>query len=516
MKIKQGITAASAALLVALLGMVPAASAATGEPVATTYFKEDFSRGQTIVPQSSLQGLRDQTTDMGRKISALSFNQGKVYVGYGDYTANTGPIDLYSYDGVTGAANFELKIPTESVEHFPEINGKLYAPYIDPKAPWTSKVGYATNAGGSWQLNEPVTMIHNYDMASTNGTNLFMAGSIQEGGKFYAAIWYSADGKTNWQVIRKVASPTSRGELDRYYWLETENGKLYAMADVSGTRKLDIWDNGTWTSKTLSSDAAMLLNVQKAGEIALIGGHLISNLSANPLGNFTNAVYSIASNSLVPESSIKVENTKVNVPDPQPEPDRVQFQTFKNYGGKLYALSAGQVYYSSDGVNWSYLLTGPNSLDFALDFEGGRAYFASIDDNPGIAMRDIPAARNQNPEITMDNYAPVLAVGQSWNPMAGVRAVDPEDGDLTSKITGYAIGSENGAVDTSQPGQVYYGYSVDDSRSANTTVFILVTVKEGALPPSSPGSTSDGFCMVAKDSGGRVGSYGGLACAGVS
>ncbi len=77
------------------------------------------------------------------------------------------------------------------------------------------------------------------------------------------------------------------------------------------------------------------------------------------------------------------------------------------------------------------------------------------------------------------NTVPVLSVsdvtiyvGDSFDPMKGIKAVDAEDGDITDQIV------YSGKVDTSKIGEYEITYSVSDSQGASAKKTIKVTVKE--------------------------------------
>lgn len=66
-----------------------------------------------------------------------------------------------------------------------------------------------------------------------------------------------------------------------------------------------------------------------------------------------------------------------------------------------------------------------------------------------------------------------LTVGDSFDVMAGVTALDKEDGDLTDKIEVI-----NNTVDTSKAGTYTVTYKVTDSNGASVTKTITITVKD--------------------------------------
>lgn len=78
---------------------------------------------------------------------------------------------------------------------------------------------------------------------------------------------------------------------------------------------------------------------------------------------------------------------------------------------------------------------------------------------------------NHIPVITAEDKT--LTVGDSFDVMAGVTALDKEDGDLTDKIEVI-----NNTVDTSKAGTYTVTYKVTDSNGASVTKTITITVKD--------------------------------------
>src|SRR5689334_2349445 len=73
-----------------------------------------------------------QTTYYGDHIATLKPFNGRLYAGYGDYGANTGPIAVRAYDPTLGAfTDPMLSSATEAIYIYRNINGNLYAPNID-------------------------------------------------------------------------------------------------------------------------------------------------------------------------------------------------------------------------------------------------------------------------------------------------------------------------------------------------------------------------------------------------
>ncbi|MCC2463936.1 M4 family metallopeptidase [Bacillus mobilis] len=79
-------------------------------------------------------------------------------------------------------------------------------------------------------------------------------------------------------------------------------------------------------------------------------------------------------------------------------------------------------------------------------------------------------AENQLPELTVP-LTITLRVGDTFDPMSNVKAIDKEEGDLTNKV------KYKGDVDTSKPGTYIVDYSVVDSQGGNTTATQTVIVE---------------------------------------
>ncbi|PDZ65446.1 peptidase M4 [Bacillus cereus] len=88
----------------------------------------------------------------------------------------------------------------------------------------------------------------------------------------------------------------------------------------------------------------------------------------------------------------------------------------------------------------------------------------------GTVKENEKTAENEVPELTVP-LTSTLRVGDTFDPMSNVKAVDKEDGDLTNKV------KHKGDVDTSKPGTYIVEYSVVDSQGGNATASQKVTVE---------------------------------------
>ena len=183
-----------------------------------------------------------QPTTTGQRIVDLEVVGGKVYAGYGDYGANTGPITLAAYDPATGGS-FEAAFTsdTEAIYNIRDIGGEVVAPATDPRV----AADYAVS--GPWRDEDRLGATHVFDSVTVTGTDLWMVGSQD----LDAVAWRSVDGGTTWTEELRVA-PTSgvTGDFARFYFAAALDGRLYvqAVSNKSGPAPTSkVFEAGAWT-----------------------------------------------------------------------------------------------------------------------------------------------------------------------------------------------------------------------------------------------------------------------------
>ncbi len=182
-----------------------------------------------------------QPTDRGRRIGALHGWRGRLYSGYGDYGANTGPIHISPFDPSSGLFEDVLLSDTEAIENFRAIRGRLYAPAIDRRR----KADYAV--GEPWQDVSSLGTTHAFDVTTLDGADLWLVGSLG----YQAAAWRSTDDGAHWQVARRE-QPASGidGDFARFYFAGTLAGRLYLQAtDYRGgpNPRSKVFDGSAWS-----------------------------------------------------------------------------------------------------------------------------------------------------------------------------------------------------------------------------------------------------------------------------
>jgi len=155
-----------------------------------------------------------QPTATGRALVTLCPWRGKLYVGYGDYQRNTGPIDVTAWDPARGSFTHVHTSDTEAIYNYRAIGSSLYAPATDRRA------GADYAVGEPWRDVQPVTSAHAYDMATLDGSDLWLVGSA-EGDDYLATAWRSSDGGAHWAVAHQP------GWNGRYYFAAVYHHQLY-------------------------------------------------------------------------------------------------------------------------------------------------------------------------------------------------------------------------------------------------------------------------------------------------
>jgi hypothetical protein len=185
-------------------------------------------------------GAQAQPTDMGRTIAALIAWEGRIYPGYGDIYANTGPIAITSYDPRTASYVPEWVSDTEAVHTYRVIGSELWAPATDPRV----KADLAL--GKPWRDELPVHATHVYDAATLTGTDRWLVGSRD----YDAMAWRSPAPGAPWQELLRIAA-VDDGQRDfaRFYFAGVLEGRLYVQScDYHRGRRpgSKVWD-GAWS-----------------------------------------------------------------------------------------------------------------------------------------------------------------------------------------------------------------------------------------------------------------------------
>jgi hypothetical protein len=184
---------------------------------------EDFTLFATH-PDAQLQA-----TERGRTIRDVTFFNGQLYTGYGDWAYDDGPIQIRSLDAVTGAwSDSLLSFGSEAISHFRKFGNQLLATSTDPEGLGLQPGGFALGSSGhQWAQQEVVLATHVLDVNRTSNGDLWLVGSQGQ----YGTIWRSTDGGASFNIARQDLPPASATDyaFSRYVGAGVLGSSLYVQ-----------------------------------------------------------------------------------------------------------------------------------------------------------------------------------------------------------------------------------------------------------------------------------------------
>jgi hypothetical protein len=166
--------------------------------------------------------------------------RGRVYLGYGDWDNNLGPVTIWYYTPTASTFVSETvrvsetrpaaPVDEEAIDRYVVIDGELYIPGTDPISTNSWDWGnFYRNDGTGWIKYRTIPYgIHTFDMAGYGG-ELFAA--IGPDGA--AGLLRSANGGLTWTVAISEVYPDSY--YNRFYELYELDGSLFAVKSPTAT-----------------------------------------------------------------------------------------------------------------------------------------------------------------------------------------------------------------------------------------------------------------------------------------
>ncbi len=376
-----------------------------------------------------------QSTASGKILTGMQEHDNKLYIGYGDTSANTGPIRVTAYDPATNSFTNEHVSATEAIWTYRPINSVLFAPSDDPQSDFSTD--YTT--GAPWNSVSSIRMTHNFDMAQL-GTTLFAVGSRDVN----AIVAKSTDGGASWSTVMTEA-PIS-GDIARYYFAAVFNNKLYVQAYAYYNNKphanSKVFDGANWSN---------------GPNMLPLGGH-----GWHPKVHGTKLLYQThLPNNMLGTSGNDKSRLMVFDGTAATSPLSSQIYDFAINGNYVYVLGVdGNIRRSVDLQNWTTIGSAPaNSRSMA--FLGTTMYvgttdsklykLTSFDETIPPTPTPPPPAPNPTPPPPLDTVLPVVSITApsanttlNGNVTIGARATDNiavtkleiyVDGKLTSTFS---------------------------------------------------------------------------------
>lgn len=185
--------------------------------------------------------------------SLYVYDDSTVFVGFGDAFINDGPTALVSINPNTGKSTYYGIHGTEAFQIFRTIDGKVYAPFVDPIE--ESSVPYTTYPPEE-NTPSPINGIHFFDIIKFD-EKLWVSGServITSSGKQHSVgvVWWSSDDGVSWN---RTTPSGIVGDSERIYRLGVINNRLYSCSNQIWTTNTDskhfsVWVDGGWSTTT--------------------------------------------------------------------------------------------------------------------------------------------------------------------------------------------------------------------------------------------------------------------------
>ncbi|MEK7173363.1 MAG: FlxA-like family protein [Patescibacteria group bacterium] len=296
----------------------------------------------------------NQPTAIGKALRTAFLDGNKIYFGYGDYGANTGPIDIVPFDVKTlKFLESEYTANTEAIYIYRSLpDGKLYVPHIDPRG-GGAEPDFSVKENGVWTSKSPVGMVHTYDIVSFQN-KIYLIGSKNLPDIYpdndWAVIYELSDDGNSAKISLSVLAIASSTDSSRFYFGGELNGKLYVQAaDFKGGRQpvSKVFDGLNWT------DGPQMIPVGGGGFNAQnFAGHLVYMSSEGDA-----VLYTFDGN--ITKNILK------------------HFKFFHIYENELYAIECPQggafcnLQKTSDLINWKLITNSvPNSASSFVIYNG--------------------------------------------------------------------------------------------------------------------------------------------------
>ncbi|MCA9709998.1 MAG: hypothetical protein KDK70_29435, partial [Myxococcales bacterium] len=247
-----------------------------------------------VAARADIPGLAEQPSTHGQILGTLFAFDGRLHLGYGDYSDNTGPITMSAWDPMLGAFVDLGVLPTEEVLWFHPTPDALYTTAVDPDGHQEEGGIYRLDCGAAaWHVGPPIAgAVHVYDV-TTQGDTLYAGTGSLTGAP--ALLMASQDRGEHWEeVLRHDSGPET---FSRFYFVGATPRRLF----VSG-RELPAPGRAMAWIREGTGPFEALLDPPGAALVPIVLGDalVIANFSGNPGRGSYLASYRVEDGALVP------------------------------------------------------------------------------------------------------------------------------------------------------------------------------------------------------------------------
>ena len=158
--------------------------------------------GADLLPKDLGIPAAESYTDKQRLSSSvwdMAVDDGVLYIGAGDFGANTGPTPIWAYDTETGTWSVSTTVEDEAVNRFSMVGDTLMAPGIDSTVTSWEYGNYHTLSNGAWNSFQKLPgAVHNFDVTLFDDRYFFALGT---GDGKSSPVLVSTDGQEDFQPV---------------------------------------------------------------------------------------------------------------------------------------------------------------------------------------------------------------------------------------------------------------------------------------------------------------------------
>lgn len=197
---------------------------------------------RVLIPESIGMPAAEKQAE-ARNIMELKAYEGRLYIGYGDASVNTGPTDVIAYDPAQGVFSTEFTVDDEGIYQYCIIDGKLAIPGVDATEDWDFGNIYVREPDG-WVKHRTIPQgLHVFDLIQLGeswyvGTgSIFYLGKENENAIAFGGIFRSTDKGASWTLA--YATPGDESTVYRIRSIVPLQDKLYAFVYAYSGMSLD-------------------------------------------------------------------------------------------------------------------------------------------------------------------------------------------------------------------------------------------------------------------------------------
>lgn len=192
----------------------------------------------------------------------------KLYLGGGDFSKNTGPVDIWTYDLLTGQWSVSGTLNDEAIGKFIVIDDRVYAPGFDAKGGSWAYGNYHYLEDGLWKTNDKlIDAVHNFDVSKYNDMLFFAIGT---GDGTVSPVKVSCDDGQSFSDVafiknnENILNSTNYDFLRVYDFFKTETDLFCMLLGVENgtTNAYEFYKFENGEFHYISSSAELNLNIK--------------------------------------------------------------------------------------------------------------------------------------------------------------------------------------------------------------------------------------------------------------